>query len=42
MFKYSVVVGGGEREIAVDAVKGRSVNLIVVHTTRRMMEGGRG
>ena len=40
MFEDFVVVDGSEREIAIDVVKGRSIDLVVVHTTRRMREGG--
>ena len=37
-----VVVGRGERKITVDAVKGRSVDFIVGHTMKRMIEGRQG
>ena len=35
-----VVVGRGKREMTIDVVKGRSIDLVAVHTTRRMIEGG--
>jgi len=42
LFEDFVVIGGGEREVAVDVVKGRSIDFFVVHTKKRMTEGGQG
>ena len=40
--KDFVVIGGGKGEIAIDVVEGRSVDFVVGHTMKRMIEGRQG
>ena len=35
-----IVVGGCEGEIAFDFIKGRSVDIFIVHMKKRLIEGG--
>ena len=40
--KDFVVVGGGEKEIVFDFIKGMGVDFFVIHTKKRMVGGGQG